>query len=246
MFTKTLTEFKTRVSALADIDGQIGAGSTFRHPTTLVDEIADTAYVRLRSLVTRRGFSFFVVPGTITALPTSAAETGESYSTISYPSATMKVIGLDVKQDGEWRRLKKLQFGMRRDYQRIGDDNYSRSPVGWDVLSHGSVATTAFTAGTIAIFPIPTGGDYRLWTLPHWTAIAGNDTYLFLYDDQSWYDYHVAQAVLELAGIRDNDGQKGRAAYALNMSQQAEAAIGEWNGDLDADGPADWTRTFDF
>lgn len=241
MFTKTLAEWKTRVSALADINGQIGSGSTFRHPTTIVDEIADETFRRTRSCVARRGFREYHVQTTKAALPTTAASTGEQFATVAYPTGATHIRGLDVLQSGVWRRLKHQDgWSERRDHQ---DTNQAgERPYAWDVLSHGSVATTVLTAGTIAIFPIPTFGDYTIWYLPEWTAIASHDTYLFLYREQSWYDYHVAQGVIEICGLRDNDGQKGRAAYAEKMSAAAMEAIGEFTADATHDGPRSWTR----
>ena len=92
---------------------------------------------------------------------------------------------------------------------------------------------------------MPTSGQYRLWSLPTWTNVAGNDAYLYLYDDESWFDYHVYQGVLELAGIRDNDASR-RAEHAQRMSDAAEVAIGEWQEETARDGPHTWTRSEDW
>ena len=89
---------------------------------------------------------------------------------------------------------------------------------------------------------MPQDGDYTLWYLPDWTPIAGNDTYLFLYREQCWYDYHVFEGVVEIAGIRDNDAQRGRAAYAQKKSEEAAAAIGEFTAQATNDGVRSWTR----
>lgn len=243
MFTKTLAQWKTRVSVLADIVGQIGSASTFRHQTTYVDEIADETYRRTRGLVTRRGFREFRVAGTKTALPTTAVSTDEQYATIAYPTGAISVLGIDILQNGRWRRLKKLDgWGERRDHQANFPDDTER-PYAWDVISHGSVATSVLTAGTIGIFPVPTLGDYMIWSLPDWTSIAGNDGYLFLYREQCWYDYHVFQGVMEICGIRDADSAR-RYAAAKEMSDEAALAIGEFTEQETSDGPASWTRDF--
>lgn len=243
MFTKTLAQWKTRVSNLADINGQVAAGSTYRHATTIVDEIADETYKRLRSLVSRRGFREYLSQTSKTALPTTAASTGEQFATIAFPSGATHIKGIDVLQNNRWRRLKQLDgWCERRDHQDTSEAFLNERPYAWDVLSHGSVATTVQTAGTIAIFPVPTDGDYTLWYLPDWTPIAGNDTYLFLYREQCWYDYHVFQGVIEIAGIRDNDAQRGRAAYAQKMSDEAALAIGEFTAQETNDGARSWTR----
>jgi hypothetical protein len=244
MFTKTLAQWKTRVSILADIVGQIGSGSTFRHQTTYVDEIADETYKRLRSLIARRGFREYHVRQATAALPTTAAVTGEDYATVAYPTGATHIRGLDVLQGGVWRRLKHLDgWAERRDHQSSFTAEFGDQlrPYAWDVLSHGSVATTVLTAGTIAIFPIPTSGDYTLWYLPEWTNIAGNDTYLFLYREQCWYDYHVFEGIKEVCGLRDNDAQR-RYDIAEKMSQEAAVAIGEFTADETADGARSWTR----
>lgn len=244
MFTKTLSQWKTRVSILADIVGQIGAGSTFRHQTTYVDEIADETYRRLRSKATKKGFREYLTRQASAALPTTAAVTGEEYATIAYPSGATHIKGIDVLQSGEWRRIKHLDgWGERRDHQSTRRESFTTEcPYAWDVLSHGSVATTVFTAGTIALFPVPLVADsYTIWYLPEWTSIAGNDTYLFLYREQSWYDYHVAQGILELCGIRDNDATN-RAQWAKSMSDIAEADMGELVAQETSDGAGSWTR----
>lgn len=242
MFTKTLAQFKTRVSALADIMGQVGSGNTFRHQTVTIDEIADETYKRLRGLTFRKGFREFRTRGTTAALSTATTPTGEQYATIPYPTGAIAVNGLDVLQNGRWRKVKHLDgWGERRDHQDSYPADVER-PYAWDVLSHGSVATSVFTPGTIAIFPVPTVGDYALWYLADWTNIAGNDTYLFLYREQCWYDYHVAEAVREICGLRDNDAQRGRYAAATEMSRDAVLAIGEFTGIATEDGVGSWTR----
>jgi len=243
LFTKTLAQFKTRVSILADIVGQIGSTDAFRHKTAYIDEIADETYRRTRSFVTRRGFREYLTRQATDALPTTAAVTGEEYATIAYPSGATHIRGIDVLESGIWRRLKQLDgWGERRDHQSAFSTElgYDKCPYGWDVLSHGSVATTVLTAGTIAIFPVPTSGSYTIWYLPDWTNIAGNDTYLFLYREQSWYDYHVQQAVLEICE-RDNDSQR-RYAIAEAASKAAEEAIGQFTADETRDGVRSWTR----
>jgi len=243
MFTKTLLQWKTRVSILADIVNQIGSGNGFRHQTTYVDEIGDETYRRTRSFVTRRGFREYLTRQATASLPTTAAVTGEEYATVAYPTGATHIKGFDVLESGVWRRLKQLDgWAERRDHQsgysaEFGDN---LRPYGWDVLSHGSVATTVFTAGTIAIFPVPTSGSYTIWYLPEWTSIAGNDTYLFLYREQSWYDYHVQQGVMEICE-RDNDSAR-RFAIAKEACDVAEKAIGEVTADQTRDGPRSWTR----
>ena len=122
MFTKTLAQWKTRVANLADINGQVAAGSTYRHATTIVDEIADETYKRLRSLVARRGFREYLSQTSKAALPTTAASTDEQFATIAYPSGATHIRGLDVLQNGQWRRLKHLDgWCERRDHQAISD-----------------------------------------------------------------------------------------------------------------------------
>lgn len=244
MFTKTLAQFKTRVSILADIVGQIGTGTGFRHQTSYVDEIGDECYKRTRSLVTRRGFREYLTRQATALLPTTAAVTGEEYATIAYPTGVTHIKGIDVLEtSGKWRRLKQLDgWCERRDHQSGYDAEFGQDlrPYAWGVLSHGSVATSVFTAGVIAIFPVPTQGSYTIWSLPDWTGIAGNDTYLFLYREQCWYDYHVQQAVLEICE-RDNDSQR-RYAIAEAASKAAEEAIGEFTADESRDGVRSWTR----
>lgn len=243
MFTKTLAAFKARVSVLADVVGQIGSGNTFRHQTTYVDEIADECYKRLRSLTVRRGFREYLTRQATAALPTTAAVTGEEYATVAYPTGATHLKGFDVLENGVWRRVKQLDgWAERRDHQSGFASEFGQElrPYGWDVLSHGSVATNVLTAGTIAIFPVPTSGSYTIWFLPDWTSIAGNDTYLFLYREQCWYDYHVQQAVMEICE-RDNDSQR-RFAIAKAASEEAEKAIGEVTADQTRDGPRSWTR----
>lgn len=244
MFTKTLSQWKTRVSVLADIVGQIGATDSSRHKTAYIDEIADETYRRMTTEVTKRGFREFRTRGSTAALPTTAAVTGEEYATVAYPTGATHILGIDVLESGIWRKLKHLDgWAERRDHQ----SNYSTvlndnpRPYAWDVLKHGSVATTVFTAGTIAIFPVPTAGDYCIWYLPEWTSIAGNDTHLFLYREQCWYDYHVFQGVMEICGIRDNDSAR-RYAAAKDMSDAALVSIGEFTADETADSPRTWTR----
>lgn len=242
MFTKTLAQWKTRVTNLAGINGQVGTGSTFRHETAIVDEIADETYKRLQSLVTGRRFREFLVPGVAGTLSSATVPTGETYMTVPYPTGAKQVKGVDILQNNEWRRLDKQGWSQRRDHSSSAFSSRGpEAPYAWDVISHGSVATTVFTAGTIGLFPIHTSGSYRIWYLPEWTNIAGNDGHLFLYREQSWYDYHVFQGVIEICGIRDNDSSK-RADYAEKMSTKAEVMIGENMSAQSDDGPQTWVR----
>src|SRR3989304_427239 len=118
MFTRTLAQWKTRVSRLADIVGQIGTGRTLPFQTEVIDEVGGETYRRMRGLVTRKGFREFRVAQAKAALPTTAVSPGEQYATVAYPTGAIAVVGIDVLQSGRWRRLKPLDgWGERRDHQ---------------------------------------------------------------------------------------------------------------------------------
>src|SRR3972149_4311704 len=115
MFTRTLAQWKTRVSRLADIVGQLGTRSHLRFPNASNDEVGDEPYRRMRGLVTRKGFREFRVAQAKAALPTTAVSTGEQYATVAYPTGAIAVVGIDGLQSGRWRRLKHLDgWGGRR------------------------------------------------------------------------------------------------------------------------------------
>lgn len=247
MFTKTLGAFKARVAYLADIKGQIGTGSSNRHETDDVNVVGNEAYRTMMGIVTSEGYREYLVPTGTSPLPLTPESAGEQFATVPLPQVVKNLRGVDVFQNNEWRSLTELLWPQRRDIQdRQGwPGACADAPHSYAVISHGSVSGATFTPGTIGLFPVPKHGSYRLWYLPEWTDIT-NDGHLFLYRDASWYNYHVYCAVIEIAGVRDNDAHKGRAKYAADLLALAFQQIQKDAPQHTRDGPTGWTRSPDY
>lgn len=218
--TRSLVNCRIDVCNQAGIDINQTGGSIERHPTaTWVNVILNQAFRSLMSTVTSWHYQLYKVAGTETALPTTPPTTRETYVEVAWPAAAMDIVGIDVFTTGDqqWRPLEPIEWEERRNFDT---GPYAMegvpAPYGFSAISAGSVATTVFTAGTIGLFPAPTGGFYKIWYLPRWDDIT-TDGHLFLAHDEDWFQWMYWEATRRIAA-RDNDAQNrlGEAARQLN------------------------------
>lgn len=254
MFTLALgtatTLFEGEFRFLADTQG-LGT-SVGRHPSADLLPIFNDTYRSLREQVTEWGYTQFLNRGTTTAMPTTPVETGETYAVINVgtagtpgtPGTILQVKAVDAKlSNGRWRRLDEVTFLQTRDHYT--DPNGRGFPEEWCWLSGGAVSGANFsTTGQIAIFPVPNGGSYVLWTMQEFTALA-NTTDVFAYHNSDWKQWHMMQALVRVCGIRDKDTAKKLETVLYQLDPTKEGTVAERikSGAATASGPKTWTRS---
>lgn len=227
MIAKTLAEGIRAVEYGAGIRGQVGSGSTFRHPTDDVIAEFNSAYVEFRELMVERDFPLFLLETALTDLPSTRADTNENYSLIPW-ALTMQVIKrVDVYQNNEWSSLTELDWaGMRDAIQSTGSQGgRGYRPLYFSPKSFGTVSGATEAAGEIALAPFGTGGKYKLSYLPTWTAIT-DTTHKFIFPHETGFRWTVWNCIARLL-IRDED-PGGRYTKSENERAKAEARIGRF------------------
>lgn len=220
--TRTLLQCRIDLCQAAGIDTDAVGGSIPRHPLLELNGFLNASHRALRSWVTNQlGYKLYKTRSATAALPTTPTVTGETYAEIPWPTGAVDVLGIDVLdfQGADWRPLEEIEWESRRQYAN-GYPFLARpaaAPYGFCVLSEGSVATTVLTAGTIALFPLPAGGSYAIWTLNHWADIT-TDTHLFLAGDEDWFQWMTHWGV-QRVGMRDNADGLARLQLASEQLQ---------------------------
>jgi hypothetical protein len=227
-------------------DLQSAGTSGTRNPTVDVVSALNGSYRSLRELVTTWGYTLFLLRGSTTALPTAATVSGEDYAQITVPLATQVVKSVDVQVSGQpWRKLEEVPFGQLRSFGPLrGVADRPRLPLAWCWLTAATVSGATATAGHIAVFPIPSQGNYCLWTLPEWTDITGA-TDIFLFHSEEWIQYLFAHAALKVCVFRDKDARQRRQALLdqLNPDNEGSPAWNIKNQAPVAAGPRTWRRS---
>lgn len=217
-------ESKTGTQLIADIrrasDNQ---ALTDRHSDADILLDINLSIRSLRGMVTSRGFPYFLTATTAATLA-STQVSGEQYSSVPWPPTAVQVHGVDVESSagaGDWRPLRPITWGQRRDRPGLYPST-TGIPEEFAVLAlpQGSGAST--TAGSIALFPAGSSGQYKIWYLPEFTDIAAGHVFLALPDWHEW----VIQDVVERLAQRDDD-QHETARIAAERRAAAEARMME-------------------
>lgn len=246
MFTQALgtttTGFEGEFRFLSDTQG-LGT-AVGRHPSADLLLMFNASYQSLRELVTGYGYTQFCTRGTTTALPTTAFETGETYATISIATVLEQVKMIDVKDtSGEWRLLPEVPLLQLRDYA----SRTAGPPRAWTWLDSGTVSGSTYTAGKIAVSPVPNGGSYVLWTLNRVTLPAtGTDHYL--YHVESWRQWHLFDSMAKVVGARDKDTAR-KLEYCLRQLDPKVEGTPAYlikKHAPTAAGPRTWTRAANY
>lgn len=240
--TKTLAVQRNRCVKEAGIVLASGTDATKRHDTTDANTFVNDSQRALMTLLTTRGFDFYLSETAQTNLPTTRADTNEQYSLIDWPNPSLLLKRVDVFASGEWHELE------RRDWTQLRSENRSSSssavrPLVYAAKSHGSVSGTTFTAGKIALAPFASSGKYKITYLPDWADIT-TDTHLFLYPDEICAQWVVWDFVIKIAA-RDNDAAR-RYAIALERQKWCEEKIGHFVPQIASTGPLTVTRSPDY
>lgn len=242
------TGFHADLRFLCDIQGLATAAG--RHPDANLNPIINQSYRSLRDLVLSYGYAQFLVRGATTALPTTPVETNERYAVIAVPQAVNQVKMLDIRIDpDEWRFLPEVTILQLRELTRTrwrGVADSPRRPRGWCLLTSGTVSGASFTAGSIAIAPVPTSGSYALWTMPEWTDITATDAFLFANED--WRQWMLYDVMAKIAGARDknNAAKLDFILSRLNPAVEGSPAFNIKAHAPTAAGPKTWVRGADY
>lgn len=238
--TRTLAAMLNRGAKLADI--QLGADATARHQTTDATLYLNDSYRSMLSLLTIRGFDFALAETAQANLPTSRADTNEQYSLVDWPSGAVLLKRIDVYSDGSWFELARRDWTTLRSEWRASAPA-ARRPVVYAPKSYGSVATTAFTVGKIALAPFSSNGKYKITYQPEWADIT-DTTHLFLFPDENCVQWVCWDFVTKIAA-RDRDNRK-RYDIAVTERAHCEAQIGHFVPSIVQTGPGTMVRDHNY
>lgn len=197
MESKTLTQLIADVRFASDTQSL-----TDRHPDADLTLAINSSIRSFRGLVTSSGFPYFLTATSATTLAGTQV-TDEQYSSVPWPATAVQVHGVDVETAsgaGDWRPLRPITWGQRRDRPGLYPST-TGVPEEFAVLAlpQGSGAST--TAGSIALFPAGSSGNYKIWYLSQFTDLTASDVFLALPDWHEW----VVQDVVERLAQRDDD-----------------------------------------
>lgn len=257
MFTRALgtttTGFEGQFRFLADVEG-LGTAAG-RHPSASLLPVFNASYRGLREFVTGLGYTQFIRRQATTNLPTTPVEVGESYAIIDVGTSgtpgtipTLEQIKrVDVKISGsDWYELPEVTLLQLRDLTPSRYFGGASRPQGWCWLNSGNITgTTAFVKGEIAIAPVPTGGQYCLWSMVEQPDLV-NTTDVWLYHTEDWAQWHMFDAMSKICGARDKDTAK-KLDYILNnrlnVNIPGSPAYNIASQRPTASGPRTWTRS---
>lgn len=237
--TKTLAVVRNRCTKEADLTLAAGTDATKRHDTTDANTWINDSHRAMQILLTTRGFDFYLLETSLAALPSTRADTNEQYSLVDWPSGASVIKRVDVYSQSEWFELDRRDWSQLRSECRSGSGTATR-PLVWAPKTHGTVATTVFTAGKIALAPFSSNGRYKISYLPEHTDNT-TDANLFLYPDEWCAQWVVWDFVIKIAA-RDNNAKK-RYEIAVAQQKKCEEMIGRYVPQITASGPLTVTRS---
>lgn len=260
MFTRALgtttphAGFIGQFRFLADVEG-LGTAAG-RHPDADLLPVFNASYRALREFVTGLGYTQFIRRGTTTNLPTTPVEVGENYAIIDVGTSgtpgtipTLEQIKrVDVKFSGtDWYELPEVTLLQLRDVAPARHFGTTPNrPQAWCWLNSGSITgTTAFVKGEIALCPVPSSGQYCLWSMTEQPDLI-NPTDVWLYHTEDWAQWQMFDAMSKVCGARDKDTAR-KLDYILNNRLNIEVPGSPANNIYKqrptAAGPRTWVRS---
>lgn len=212
MISSVLSDLVARVENAADVRGQVGVGTTFRHEQADVFRDINGCMRETRAFVVSKGFRFYLTSstGTTPATPT----TNENFSTIAIPDDCYSVQGVDVKVlGGMWRSLDRADWELRRHYDPRG---VSTTGPNWYAVRNFP------PTGLIALFPFGASLPFELWYLPEWTDVVTDGT-PFTFQDELWRQRLVLSVAYRLSAIMDADRPQRAEAIASALRDNGTA-----------------------
>jgi len=212
--SSTLLELRTRVIYLADIDGQVGVGASFRHQQSFVDATINDYHRQMQSAITALGFRWYVLSGGIQTLP-AAPDASENFSSTTLPADCYALQHVAAFTGGEWRLLERIDYEQLRNFNPTRLASSSYFPQAYCLMSFGPTSKIAF---------LPFGtGQYELLYLPQWTEVT-LDAGTFHFADALHREWVLLKVAYALSGIRDGDS-RGRLAAIAGALQDVDARI---------------------
>jgi hypothetical protein len=263
MFTRALGSatspagFEGQFRYLCDQQGLSTAAG--RHPSADLLPVFNASRKALRDLVCSYGYTLFMQRGTTTSLPTTPVEAGEQYAVIDVGasgspgtiSPLLQVKRIDVKLNGQdWKPLDEVTFNQLRDISspRFGYSTTPTRPRGWCWLNAGVETNPAgvptHVKGQIAIAPVPTQGQYALWTMNEEADLVTTSD-VWLYHSEDWAQWQMWDAMAKICGARDKDSARKLDFIVnnrLNREVPGSPAFNIWVQRPTAAGPRTWTR----
>lgn len=184
----SLLEVRNAAIYRADLEGL-----SDRHPTLDLNREANLSYRDLRVKLANADVQTVLSSSAILTLPTTEAVAGGGYSEIDWPVSAVSIHGIDVKVGGCWSTLPQGNFAQRRlGPVRSDRGDYAYADEGlamWVVRSLPTTSANTTVAGKIMLFPVPSSGQYVIWSLPEWVDIQ-LDTDLFP-GQESWLQWVI-------------------------------------------------------
>jgi hypothetical protein len=149
------------------------SGVSARHTSARIRQLFMESWRQLREIVALASDGSYLVGTTPAALPIVAAVTGDVYSEVDWPLDAIGVYGVRVQRqtNGRWYPLRRVPWVAFQDFQSdqlFGAFSQQQGPVGYCsrfAPDGGGTSAATETAGKVMIFPVPQGGNYRLWYL---------------------------------------------------------------------------------
>ena len=174
-------QFTTLGNLVGDVQYRYAAaGLTSRHSAARIKQLLNISHRTAREHVAMASDGSFLDATDPANLPTTATVSGEVYSEVDWPVNAVGVYGVRVKTAQRWYPLKRVPFGAYQDYQLssyleqiIG----APGPAGYTsrlIPDSDDSTLTQENAGKVMIFPVPSGGVYRLWYLKAWVERTGD------------------------------------------------------------------------
>lgn len=214
MEQRTLAQLRSDIRFRSDTESL-----TARHPDAQLTRLINQSIRSIRVLLTDAGGRFFVTDtGTLSLEGTAVS--GESYSSIPWPDSAVSIVGIDVQTTNVspvlWQSCRPVSFAQRRNRQSTIYPANVNTPVEWTILSIPQGSGSSVTAGSIALFPAASSGNYKIWYLADWVDLA-SDTDLFVAPPEC-ANWVVEDVVCSLAE-RDDDQ---RQTFAIASQRRAD------------------------
>lgn len=185
-------------------------------------QLFNTSWTQLRTIVSLSNDGTFLEATNPTALPTTAAISGEAYAEIAWPLNAMRIYGVRVQPatTSRWYPLKKIPWAAYHDYQYDQVlEGYRRQPGprAYCARTIPKASEATEQTGSIMILPVPTGGLYRLWYMESYQPQVEEDDLFYGHDE--WFEFAIYHTMIKMLGP-DADSRK---SYAMWSMERAEA-----------------------